>query len=528
MIEVGDSLRDHDLQFKCYARLSSCRSGFVRCPQKNEKPVAVARKYSGEVKPDAKHAWYVSVPDENLSQVFSVPKDPFTAGVQAAPCKKDGICVTSAQFVLGHSFPTVSKDPHKWHSHDLTAVLGGVCNGEKACCTVELHVSHLISFFQKAAPKRLSLGFPSRIQVGYHCGSGDSISSSFDLLDISCGESTVVANLTHDHNIPCDSPTRYQKLFDCPIAVALACHSHSKPPRPIFGTLDRIVVIQTDSRLIPNLQATTPYSSHWLPYGEHNLRLPFWLLNFAVNFWYAHSHDYEYLWVKNPYGHVCLHPGAGHLMVTWCKLPALLRTFAEYPDAQYFLFLDSDAYVSDASRSVESFMERAMQLSYKARQAEIIIGAEPWVDCTSKLRPPECYVNSGVMLIKNSPLAQQIIEEWWSLANVHHSPCARIHKFRWHWAFEQSVMSAHIWPKYQEHILRLPTDEMNGPYGKFVKHFWGSKAGWPLRIPKFSDRILKIVKENAKFADMRQQSKQAQVIEFVRRVLPNIQQKNLT
>lgn len=241
-------------------------------------------------------------------------------------------------------------------------------------------------------------------------------------------------------------------------------------------------------------------------------------------------------------------------MVTWCKVSALLRAFDEVPEAEYFLWLDSDVYVGDAKLTMESLMDQAVHFSPDgARQAQFIVTAEPYVECAMHIKPEECQVNSGVMLIRNSKLAKRILQEWWNSATDHSYPCARIDYFRYQWAFEQAVMSSYVLPKYREYFLRLPTDEMNSPFGKFTKHYWGSPQGWPQRVPKFTERMLQIVNTNPDFADMRKglhggstagvhaslgggaygprpplcgnnKAEEDQAVEFMRRVLPRIQQ----
>ena len=99
--------------------------------------------------------------------------------------------------------------------------------------------------------------------------------------------------------------------------------------------------------------------------------------------------------------------------------------------------------------------------------------------------------------------------------------CARIERFRPGWGSDQAVMSSCIWPAYQEHILRLPTDELNGPHGKFAARFGDSKTASLPRIRKFSERILQtLVVDDTKFADLRRDIERAQITKFLQRVLP--------
>ena len=227
-----------------------------------------------------------------------------SARAREVACRDDGICVLSTQFVLPSSFPFVQD--RVLQSDHLQKVLGGACNSQ-LCCTVQLSVPRLLSFYSKVWGEQRA---PKRMNIQYRCGDLQPMTSSFDLVDISCGESLAVTTnpllpQTNDFDMPCDSPTRFERPYEGLIAVQLACPSHSTPPRSKpGGAIERVVIIQTGTEQI--LNATSPHPGN---IDQHMLIWP--LLSVAVNYWYARSHQYKYLWIHNPDGRVCVHPTAG-------------------------------------------------------------------------------------------------------------------------------------------------------------------------------------------------------------------------
>jgi len=74
--------------------------------------------------------------------------------------------------------------------------------------------------------------------------------------------------------------------------------------------------------------------------------------------------------------------------------------------------------------------------------------------------------NSGIFLIKNEPLAHDIIAEWNTVSETHPET-------KWKWALDQNGFNIHILPTYRDHI-ELVADYylLHSDVGYFVRHLF--------------------------------------------------------
>lgn len=124
---------------------------------------------------------------------------------------------------------------------------------------------------------------------------------------------------------------------------------------------------------------------------------------------YYHINDKEY-WspdIKN--SNACHHPTEGWRGSPWCKLVALLHTLSEgYETA---VFVDSDAFFSHLNVSVPQLLERYAPNATTTHT--LFFGSD---------MPHAARINSGFIIVKNTPEARALITRWWYVVSYDEPP----------------------------------------------------------------------------------------------------------
>ena len=136
--------------------------------------------------------------------------------------------------------------------------------------------------------------------------------------------------------------------------------------------------------------------------------------------------------------------------------------------ADYVLFLDADAYFVDHQLSIESLIRGHLQT------ACVLMGTDrrdknyAWSDVNG---------NTGVFLVRNCELAQEILGTWWR-APTHYDR-------RWlrKWPPDQAAFNYVVRPLFREDAIRvIPYQYMNGRDGGYIRHLIGMSTDERVRI----------------------------------------------
>lgn len=270
-----------------------------------------------------------------------------------------------------------------------------------------------------------------------------------------------------------------------------------------LDTKEAVCVVQFDNRPLA-LHEPKDKDFSWLPEGKNGERLPYWVLGAAANYAYAVEKGYDYIRIQKD--GPCLSQNAQKLACEWCKVEAMLLAMKVRPKADWYIFLDSDAYFSNRSMSLNMVLEEAFLIDKKCEDALLIVTSEPPYGCSRVLSrhfknsAEFCRAHSGVQLWRNKGYAHDILSFWWSMSD---NPVAK--RFWEGWPMEQGVLAKWVVDKYNESIAILhphqvphPDQEFiqalfNYPNGRYIQHFWGSS---PKRVPAFKARLLQLYNEN--------------------------------
>lgn len=135
----------------------------------------------------------------------------------------------------------------------------------------------------------------------------------------------------------------------------------------------------------------------------------------------------------------------------WFKVKAALD---HLPNFDYLLFLDADAMFIDHERHVE------ILLAHLGPDNVLLIGSDR---ACADWGFDDSEANTGVFLLKNVPLAQRLLADWWNLP-VDDPDVA----FRW--PVDQLGFNRHIFGSYRQHIAFVDYRILNGIDGDFIYH----------------------------------------------------------
>ena len=139
--------------------------------------------------------------------------------------------------------------------------------------------------------------------------------------------------------------------------------------------------------------------------------------------------------------------------IVWHKIPVIL---SELHDCDYLLWTDADTL----------FYSQELKIEH-----ELI----PLIEDFSILFPPDIASEtlrwnprlpcSGVMLIRNDPIAREFFEMW-------NASSDRKKEYLWAWPPEQRSLWGEVLPAYRDKIKILADYYlMNGNYSQFIRHF---------------------------------------------------------
>jgi len=179
---------------------------------------------------------------------------------------------------------------------------------------------------------------------------------------------------------------------------------------------------------------------HW---GDQNHS---YALNRQINEAYCHRHGYEYV-VKT----FVPRDDRAH---RWSKIPAMRE---ELHDCDFLLYLDADAFFYSHELRIEN------ELIPLIGDRQIMMGAN--CTCESDRFQPD-RPNTGVILVRNSPQAAEILRVW-----DESSEYPGLERFRFDMDYEQETCAMTIWQKYAQEVKLLKDYYiMNGVNGIFIRH----------------------------------------------------------
>eukprot|EP01065_Artemidia_motanka_P027894 TRINITY_DN33092_c0_g1_i1.p1 TRINITY_DN33092_c0_g1~~TRINITY_DN33092_c0_g1_i1.p1 ORF type:complete len:452 (+),score=113.21 TRINITY_DN33092_c0_g1_i1:56-1357(+) len=155
---------------------------------------------------------------------------------------------------------------------------------------------------------------------------------------------------------------------------------------------------------------------------------------------------------------VCRGPGGCHLHPSWCKLKAVAAAAAAHRSAEWILWLDSDAVVGAAMKSVSvpAFVASAEPHMGEFRGPVFATLATPGWWCDLRLRRadvrvrrkgaknyPHC-LNAGVFLAKASREGLRALDVWWNSSLDDYALAPVQLPFRQDWPWEQDRLHAMV------------------------------------------------------------------------------------
>jgi len=147
-----------------------------------------------------------------------------------------------------------------------------------------------------------------------------------------------------------------------------------------------------------------------------------WSLASAINREYAGAHGYGFYRARLPRPSsgrpACVHPQHGARAASWCKLAVTLRLLllgVRGRPCAHVMYIDSDAFILNASMSIDEYLERARSVGDEAVQDarwELLLSS----DFPYRGAGP-C---AGVFWVKNSPDGCSIMRAWWDWPSSPH------------------------------------------------------------------------------------------------------------
>jgi hypothetical protein len=184
----------------------------------------------------------------------------------------------------------------------------------------------------------------------------------------------------------------------------------------------------------------------------HHGDLPHFPYSARINRTYCERHGYEWV-VAAPSDP----PRDRHL--NWSKVRCTADLLARRQHA-YVLFVDADAWFYDQAQTLEQLIT-----SHMPPGTLMMFGTDrrdkdfAWSDKDA---------NAGVFIVRNTPLARHVMEEWWHVAVYDKRTCND-------WPLEQRAFNWHIRPRWQAEgrIRVIPYHHLNGRDGTFIRHAVG-------------------------------------------------------
>jgi hypothetical protein len=194
----------------------------------------------------------------------------------------------------------------------------------------------------------------------------------------------------------------------------------------------RYAIIQFDSRKNEN-------GTYWHASSKYN-----------AAYCQRHGHVYKYYTLPSAKNKTCMSfDGTVNLAHPWCKVKTMLRAQDDFPDVDYFLYLDTDAIVSFqfADLPLDALVANLTQkLNWNVLEKPVVFnqdGACWW--CKKVLKNTtytKACLNTGTVAWYRSDRAKQVLQKWWESAMDSYSDKSEGKnplgiKFRTQWPWEQ-------------------------------------------------------------------------------------------
>lgn len=222
------------------------------------------------------------------------------------------------------------------------------------------------------------------------------------------------------------------------------------PPDPLPSAAGRTALVMSDSRNPwPPDTTNVDVLERWMnmlysrDYGVGDL---YYSLAVALASLYARRHCYDmrifrFHVNRGKKGSACVHPTLGHRAVPWCKLISVHHTLWERTTSadgraawmyQYVVYLDSDLFFHDPSRSIPALLDEYTGPGALASQRPFVREpfawfASNWPFLPSRKRtngsyttamPGRAHANSAFFVLRNGAAAKDLISTWWSQPNA--------------------------------------------------------------------------------------------------------------
>ena len=258
---------------------------------------------------------------------------------------------------------------------------------------------------------------------------------------------------------------RYPRLWLLPISKSASIKHNKKINDALsssasaedLNTPENWLIIQIDDRPIwtpEHRGPNTTVSTHTkLAIG------PIWVYQYTQR----HGHKYIlYNWPTDAHQSAtskCRSAKNQTLHGAWCKVPALLQAQKDFPNAQYFVYMDTDAVIDISFFHDQSLNNLLHNMTTSWNISNWDIDEKPFVfsqegvsdwcrAAASKGNYPHC-LNTGTMLWKRSDKSTAVLERWWESADDPYDVDNPMNiKFR----------TDHPWEQYKaEGLLQHPT-----------------------------------------------------------------------
>ena len=164
--------------------------------------------------------------------------------------------------------------------------------------------------------------------------------------------------------------------------------------------------------------------------------------------------------------------------INWTKIDLLKKAFDFYPDNDYILLVDADVVISDYEKDVSYFLEK-----YCKENHHIIMAQDTPLKLTFSPRP-----NAGFILLKNSEIARQMVNDW-----IEASTGVGAHLNDTH-PRNQLVYWNYVMPDYLKHQVVLPRGYFQKPMYLFAKNIMPSNFLFHITQNDLGERVNKMKK----------------------------------
>eukprot|EP00602_Paraphysomonas_sp_CaronLab_P002425 CAMPEP_0185033188 /NCGR_PEP_ID=MMETSP1103-20130426/21950_1 /TAXON_ID=36769 /ORGANISM="Paraphysomonas bandaiensis, Strain Caron Lab Isolate" /LENGTH=298 /DNA_ID=CAMNT_0027569381 /DNA_START=87 /DNA_END=979 /DNA_ORIENTATION=- len=195
-----------------------------------------------------------------------------------------------------------------------------------------------------------------------------------------------------------------------------------------------------------------PHQIALLQYDSRPLS-DYWLSSALWNNYYAKIHGHVFLYYS--LAGRCRY-GDTDLADAWCKVKAMLQAHEEHPDIKVFIYMDSDAVISQGfkDRSLNDLLQIVQnKLDWDPSEKPMMFNQDGpcwWCNLIQKVGYETC-LNAGTVLWYRHHYSEEILNQWWhsTMDSYADNPLKR--KFRTNWPWEQDRQMA-IYHRSPEHI----------------------------------------------------------------------------